>query len=279
MLYQSKEMSNSLTEEENVEQESYLRRKKKARKSKKADKKSTTLTAAVFDLQQVMICPKLSNGSSFYLRKLSVYNLTVLKLNNMAGYCYTWAEIDGKRGTNEIATALITWLREQDEQQQQHIVLYSDSCGGQNRNKIMCTALINFLRKAEHTLVIEQKFFESGHSKSECDSMHSAIERQFRNKDIHLPSQYRECMLKANKKGIPYQVKEFSCTEFEDYEQMNKEFVKQNAFSGIISVHHIIYEKITVDDVPDVTVTFRHLEMKLMITRNPLKIIKKEGST
>jgi len=74
-----------------------------------------------------------------------VYNLTILTASNGQGYCYTWDESQRNRGGNEIATAVITWLNVKDEASNSHIILYSDTCGGPNRNKIMCTALILFI--------------------------------------------------------------------------------------------------------------------------------------
>jgi len=41
---------------------------------------------------------------------------------------------------NEIATSVISWLQLRDKEEEEHIILYSDTCGGQNRNKVMCTA-------------------------------------------------------------------------------------------------------------------------------------------
>jgi len=133
-----------MSEEAVMKQEYHLSRKEQARVSKALDKVRPEVVTAVFDLQQVMICPKLSVGSSYYLRKLSVYNLTVLQLNDMQGYCYTWNESEGKRGANEIATAVVPWLKLKDVEEQKHIIFYSDTCGGQNRNKIMCTAIFFF---------------------------------------------------------------------------------------------------------------------------------------
>ena len=81
----------------------------------------------------------------------------------------------------------------------------------------MCTAIISFLASSICTTSVEQKFFESGHSQSECDSMHSCIEHTFRKKDVVLPSAYQQCMKEANKK-MPYIVKECHHSEFLDSE-------------------------------------------------------------
>ena len=56
-----------------------------------------------------------------------------------------------------------------------HVVLYSDTCGGQNRNagfSAMSLHAVNTLPIS----IIDHIFMESGHSKMECDSVHAAIE-------------------------------------------------------------------------------------------------------
>jgi len=249
--FKVKEKAGSLNEQDRINQTKHLERKVQARISKETDKATEGLVVAAFDLQQVLTCPKLRVGSAYYLRKMNVYNLTVLELQTMSGFCYTWNETVGKRGTNEIATVLLTWMGPVDDSKAKHVVLYSDTCGGQNRNKIMCTALILFLATAKHINIIEQKFFESGHSQCECDSMHSCIQGEINRRDIHIPSEYLQCMKAACKKK-PYTVKELKLQDFADFEKINRNEMKQTAFQGILSAHHIKYEK----SGTDVIVTF-----------------------
>ena len=156
---------------------------------------------------------------------------------------YTWHEGQGKRGGNEIGSCLWKWLEEKDKLQYKHIILYSDTCGGQTRNRIFCTALILFLNRCANIQTIEQKFFEAGHSQSEGDSMHSAIEQQFRNKKISLPSEYQTCMKSANKKK-PYIVTELLHGDFTNFDKLNHDNLKGVAFEGIIKVHHILYTNV-----------------------------------
>ncbi|ESO85626.1 hypothetical protein LOTGIDRAFT_155116 [Lottia gigantea] len=188
----------------------HLRRKEQARTAKSVDKFVGDTITAVFDLQQVMVAPKLFVGSGYYLRKLNVYNFTVLELQTLQGFCYTWHECEGKRGTNEIASCLLKWLKAKDNEGYHSAILYSDSCGGQNRNRIMCSAILQFLSQAQNIEFVEQKYFESGHSQNECDSMHSCIEREYKSSNVFLPSAYHESMRKANKKTALYSNRKYS---------------------------------------------------------------------
>lgn len=229
-----------------MEHESHIRRKELARKSKEEDKRNVsnqnTFTIAEFDLQQVMTCPKLNVASAYYLRKLNFYNFTVLDLQDNQGHCFCWSEFESNRGTNDIASALWRWLLQQDARGLSKVILFSDTCGGQNRNRIFLTALIVFLDNASSITCIEHKFFERGHSKMEADSMHSAIARQFEHKDIYLPSGYMACMASANKKK-PYTVTELKHEDVFDFDFINKKYMKQDAFNGIMKIHHILCQK------------------------------------
>jgi hypothetical protein len=107
-----------------------------------------------------------------------MYNFTVYELKTRDATNYMWTENEAGRGSNEIASAL--WLKLNDEDRKgsvNRIVLFSDTCAGQNRNKTMSTMLMLFLKQCTNVSIIEQKYFESGHSQMECDSVHSTIEQ------------------------------------------------------------------------------------------------------
>lgn len=58
-----------------------------------------------------------------------------------------------------------------------HVASFSDTCGGQNRNKFVATAMLFAVNTKEHLQTVDLKFMESGHSYLEADSMHATIER------------------------------------------------------------------------------------------------------
>lgn len=82
------------------------------------------------------------------------------------------------------------------------VVLWSDGCGNQNRNCIFANALLNLA--VEKNVQIEQKFLLKGHTQMECDSVHSNIEENLKNKEIYLPSQYYSITKEARVKLFPY---------------------------------------------------------------------------
>lgn len=119
-----------------AQQAAHLRQKAQAYSSKSRDKEATQGTlAACFDLQQVLRCPKLFAGSTYYKRKLNIYNLTFYELQTKKGACYMWSESEAHRGANDIATAVVKYLEKIDQTAEyDKVILYSDTCGGQQNN-------------------------------------------------------------------------------------------------------------------------------------------------
>ena len=221
----------------------HLNRKETARVHKEKDKVPVEgRKTASFDLQQVFMCPKLNLGSAYYLRKLNIYNFTIYEMDSKEGYCYVWPETEGGRGGNEIATCVYSWLLEKDKEGIQNIILYSDSCAGQNKNRIMTTAILKFLSSSKSVSRIDHKFLEKGHTFMEVDSMHALIERKMKGHEIYLPSGFAESA-KAACKVKPYRVQTLTHKDFKDFADLNEKVMKPMALAGISSVHWMKYER------------------------------------
>ena len=111
----------------------------------------------------------------YYMRKFCCFNFTVFCLANLTGICYLWTEIEGKRGSCEVATCLNLHLRSLPPTKT-HMILYSDACGDQNSNQVIATCAFEAVETIPSINIIDHKFLESGHTHIECDSMHSAVE-------------------------------------------------------------------------------------------------------
>jgi len=112
----------------------------------------------------------------YYKRKLCCYNLTIYEqAEPHDAHCYLWSEVDGRRGSNKIGTCLLQYLQNLPNHVQE-VSMFSDTCGGQNRNQNITAILYYAVQTIQNLKSIEEKFLESGHTYMECDSMHSAIE-------------------------------------------------------------------------------------------------------
>jgi len=171
--------------------EELLKNKSIARDKKNIDKtraiNDPEVCVAVFDLQKVLITPKSEVSSFYYKRKLATYNFTVYDIGKKIAYCYTWNEREAKRGSSEIATCLLKFMKHKKENGVKDFSFYSDNCGGQNRNRFIFAmweyAAVKLKVKITHT------FLEKGHTQNEGDSVHACIENAQKGKVICIPAQ------------------------------------------------------------------------------------------
>lgn len=206
--YQEKERTGTSTEDDKVANTAHLDRKAKAREEKEHDKQvaknDKSIHVVTFDLEAVLTTPCSLVSQIYYKRKLCSYNLSIYSLGDKKANCFLWDETHGKRGSCEICTCLFQYLNSLP-QHVNHVILYSDTCTGQNRNQYITYALRHALNKIKHIKIIDQKFLETGHTQMECDSMHSAIEYAKKRTNIYVPSQWDTIMQMARRKN-PYTV-------------------------------------------------------------------------
>lgn len=131
------------------------------------------------DLQKCLPTPYLTNGQSFYLRKLWTLNLTIHDDTLNKATCVLWDETKGGRGGNEIASCVLKWALQLKETEPniEELSIWSDNCAGQNRNFMIVTLYMWLLKKMTNLKIINHKFLLRGHTHMEVDSDHSIIER------------------------------------------------------------------------------------------------------
>ncbi|KAK3085282.1 hypothetical protein FSP39_001017 [Pinctada imbricata] len=114
-LYYQKEKEGNLSDELKKRYEDHIQRKNKARDEKSSDKayakSNPAYHCATFDLQSVLHTPCSNVSQVYYKRKLNCYNLSVYSLGNSDATCFMWNETEGKRGSNEIGTCLLMYIR------------------------------------------------------------------------------------------------------------------------------------------------------------------------
>lgn len=99
-----------------------------------------------------------------------------IKILQTAADCCMWSELQGGRGSEQIASCIFKKLV-QLPRNVEHVITYSDTCGGQNRNINMAVMFMFAMAKNENLQVVDQKFLLPGHKRLECDSDHARIER------------------------------------------------------------------------------------------------------
>lgn len=214
-VYEQADDTTKATLEE--KQRLHLQRKEKVRALKKEEIETAdkgNMTVAIFDLQKVLNVPQSEVGVFHYKRKYPCYNFTVFDAVRKIGYCYVWQYQIAKRGSSEIGSALLSFFKTEREKGITKFSLYSDGCYGQNKNRYIF-ALYLYASKLLG-ISITHRFFETGHSQNEGDSMHACIEKNLKNKVLYTPDQIYSNILNAKITGEKYRVKEVEQSEVYD---------------------------------------------------------------
>ena len=100
-----------------------------------SDSDTQTIT---FDLQQSLQTPLLMVNVVYYKRQLWTFNLGIHCCRTGVGHMHMWHEKEGSRGSQEIGSCVLAFLKE-NPVSSKRLIAYSDSCGGQNRNiNVVC---------------------------------------------------------------------------------------------------------------------------------------------
>lgn len=198
------ELSRDELSQLNIDHELHLRKAELARECMKTDaenvKKNPDSYVCSIDLQKALPFPVLSASDAYYKRNMYCYNFGVHNLETEAGVFYFWDETIASRGSQEVSSCVIKHLK-LHAPNKKHVIIYSDTCTGQNRNIKMALALIRFLQSNETDIeVIDQKFLVSGHSFLPNDSDFGSVELAAKGKAIYLPNDWEEIMTTCRRK-------------------------------------------------------------------------------
>ncbi|XP_072395807.1 uncharacterized protein [Diabrotica undecimpunctata] len=206
-------------------------------KSKDKSKISRLFQVACFDLQAALPVPKGDVSSFYYKSRLNSYNFTICKLQQKGlgpVDCFFWHEGEAKRGASEIGTCLLEYLKKQSDLANSdglELVLYSDNCGGQGKNKFIITAYLFAVAKYK-IKSITHKFFVVGHGQNEGDASHSVIEKAvkkfLKSGPIYVPAHYSAIISSAKKKGSRFQVHEMAHQDFYDIKHLTQTLVNSS---------------------------------------------------
>ena len=133
-----------------------------------------------------------------------------------------WGETEGKRGADEIATCLTKVFTMIDMIGIKTVTMWCDACSGQNKNKIVLTALTMVLANHPELNEIKLCFHLPGHSQMIVDSVHSVIENFVAKRYMWAPSQYVEAVRLCRLRPRPYRVVCLDHTSFVTFEETAK---------------------------------------------------------
>ena len=131
------------------------------------------------------------------------------------------------RGAQEIASCILKYLKDTSPTAN-HLITYSDSCGGQNRNVYLLSLWIHIVASDEFVItVVDQKFMTVGHSYLPNDKDFGSIETKRRKcNTVFVPEEWSELILKSRRKN-PFTVTNMAQTGFVSLVPVSKSFVNR----------------------------------------------------
>ncbi|CAG9832472.1 unnamed protein product [Diabrotica balteata] len=199
-----------------IQREVHQRKAEAARESLKNDSKRTNEAYILtFDLQKALPFPKLSTSVAYYKRNLYVYNFGIHCFNDDVGYMFVWYEIEGGKGSQDISPCLVKLLKTHAATQN-HVIMYSDSCTGQNRNIKMALSLLKLVQEPILSInTIDHKFLVSGHSFLPNDGEFGVIETASRHQQqIFSADQWIDIIKYAKRKQPHFCVTKMKTCDF-----------------------------------------------------------------
>lgn len=171
------------------------------------------LEVLTFDLQKILLLPNLTTSIIYYLRQLNLYNFGIHTGSTGSGKFNIWTEDEASKGTQEVGSCLKSHIDEITRPIKQ-LILWSDSCGGQNRSIKLILMLMYILHNHETLESISMRYLQSGHSflpnDSEFGEVETALKRfQHLYTDEHYMKVMKECRTKNG-----FEVKRMSAEDF-----------------------------------------------------------------
>jgi|UniRef100_A0A2S2R8E0 hypothetical protein len=144
---------------------------------KALSKNNEKLHTITYEMQQCWPTPEISSSLAFYKCQLWTYNLTIHDCDNGQGHCFLWNESLGNRGENYVGSYVYKYLLNLPSNIQ-HVTIYSDTCGGQNKNSYVAVMCLVALQNNKNLRTIDHKFLILDHIYMECDTDHSVREQK-----------------------------------------------------------------------------------------------------
>ncbi|XP_075225323.1 uncharacterized protein LOC142326614 isoform X1 [Lycorma delicatula] len=166
------DVKENLQMEYNRHQEEKLLSQQKKEEDK--GKSSNLYKVAFFDLQAVLPSTRGEISSFYYKSKLSTYNFTDCELKEKGNgdvHSFIWHE--GRKGGVEIGSCLLYFLKDlanKADSPNLEVVLYSDNCCGQQKNKFIISTFLYAVANLK-IKSITHKFLVTGHTQNEGDAV------------------------------------------------------------------------------------------------------------
>ncbi|KAJ0177334.1 hypothetical protein K1T71_007343 [Dendrolimus kikuchii] len=141
-----------------------------------AAKINDSIQTLTFDLEKTHYLPRLPTSVVYYKRQLNLHNLGIHCGSDGKGYFYIWLEHEAGRGTQEVGSCLKKNISAHLKPDVTQLILWADSCGGQNRSIKMMLMLFHILHNHATLQKITIRFLQPGHTYLPNDSEFGDVE-------------------------------------------------------------------------------------------------------
>ncbi|XP_050298051.1 uncharacterized protein LOC126737272 isoform X1 [Anthonomus grandis grandis] len=198
--------NDDLKEQYKLEHENHLVTANEAREAMKCDlkraKNNAKLKAVTYDMEKVLGLPKLPTNLVYYKRQLSIYHEGVHAGSTDTPYCFIWTEAIAGRGAQEVGSCLKKIIDNYLVQGKEELILWSDSCGGQNRNIKIVWLLKAILETHPCLKTIYFKYLIPGHSFLPNDTDFGKIERSLKYQiRLYTLNEFKQVLENCSKKN------------------------------------------------------------------------------
>ena len=173
-----------------------------------------------FDFQQNLPTPNLSHGKMFYARQLWTYNFGIHDCISEQGYMFMWPETTAKRGSSEVASCLVTYLKKFGTGAKS-LASYSDNRVGQNKNLALIGAYSYLLEEGVYES-LDHKFMYKGHSFLPNDRDYGQTEKRKASAAVNVPKDWFNVFREANLRK-PFNVVEVTQNDILDWKTYAEE--------------------------------------------------------
>ena len=173
------------------------------------------------DYAQNKPLPKLSNTKNFYKSNLWMYLFNLhIHNNEKETYFYYFIEGEFRKGSESVASFIYDYISRAELNDFEKIVIFSDACGGQNRNYLLMKVISLFAIYYQKTFL--QVFPIRGHSYNVCDKNFANFTKKVKKKQaIEMPREYLDILTELRYKHLKGMVFDWQ-TLFDSHFEISK---------------------------------------------------------
>lgn len=205
------------------------------RAAKKSSRKSATEEAICLDFGKNVCGPNITTNDVYYKSQLNVYAFNIHILSTAQSVFYVYPETVAKKGSDAVREVMLyalcsmlhDFLYNFLDTKVRKLVIFCDSCGGQNKNFTMFRFLHNVVHNQHRLDYVKVIFPIRGHSYMEPDKNMGLVNTK---QSAEIPSDWIGIFRDARTKPSPFDVVEVQQAHFRawtEFFKTNSDYVKK----------------------------------------------------